>query len=185
MSFFFFFPPPERETPTLNLTLRAGDLGARRRCEVDLFWLSQASRAAVALCRRPLKWAGAAWRSGSALLYPANYTGSALSFSLPALPARTWRPLNPPAALEGDLEKAERRAAADHAGPPEGLGSISDAWLRGGGWRGGWRVSSGAQRLLGALIGAAGFFSYFIWLSLCNGSWLVLTHFPPPTDCSV
>lgn len=131
-------------------------------------WLSQTSRAAVALHRRPPQMGrnGPAERQRSSLTR--LITLEVPPFSLPALPSRTWRPLNPPAALEGDLEKVERWAAADHAGPPEGLGSISDAWLRVTGWGGGWWR---AGQLWGAETPGSFnrscwtfFSSYFIWL---------------------
>lgn len=68
------------------------------------------------------------------------------------------------------MEKAEQRAAADHARAPEVLGSISDTWRRVRRWGGG--VSSGAHRLLGTLIGAAGLL--FMTLFGFQGSAIVL-----------
>lgn len=109
----------------LNSAVRAEDPGERSRREVDPYPAESSIRGSGG--------------AGALFFNPANCTGSALSLSLPALPAlpaRPWRPLNPPAALEGDLEREERRAAAGHDGSPEGPGSISDAWLRARGWRG-------------------------------------------------
>lgn len=121
----------------LILTLLVEGLGARRRCEVDLYLAESNIQSSGRAPPAPPQMGrnGSAERERSSLTR--LITMEVPCFSLPALPSRTWRPLNPPAALEGDLEKVERWAAADHAGPLEGLGSISDAWLRVRGW---WRV---------------------------------------------